>query len=374
MKKQIPFLSILFVILSTSCKEEVSDPLNNVKTNNPLITDFDRRIDDIITPYVKQSSTASVSLGIFKDDQTFYYGYGEIKKGTGVIPDSETIYEIGSITKTFTALLMIDFLKSKELSINSQINDFLPSNIPLLQYNGNPIRIKHLLNHTSGLPRLPDDFETGMDINNPYKHYDSTKVYSYLKNLNLLVEPGQNWEYSNLGAGLAGIIMERQTHKSYEQLLLEKICVPLGLTKTKISLSGSDSANFATGYKTNGLPASYWDDFNAFKGAGAIRSNAKDMIAYGKNILNNETSILKTQIDSCLVQTYQYGSMRMASGWMIQDINGNDVYLHDGGTGGFTSYIFICKSKNVVLIILFNNENSTNQLNYVNQLLLEVLN
>jgi len=353
----IHLLLILFLV--GGCKKEDSDPSKKILTNNPLVTDLDNKINDILVPYTQQASTASVSLGIFKDGQTFYYGYGEAKKGTGKIPDSETIYEIGSITKTFTALLMMDFLQSKGLSINIPINNLLPSDIHLLQYNDKSINVKHLLNHTSGLPRLPDDFENGMDINNPYKHYDSTKVYSYLKNFNLQVEPGQTWEYSNLGLGIAGTILERQTHKSYEQLLLEKICVPLGLNKTKLLLSGSDSLNFATGYNTHGLKVQYWDDFQAFKGIGAIRSNAKDLISYGKIILNHESSYLKTQIDSCLKVTYEIDDFKMSSGWLNLKFNGNECLFHDGGTGGFSSFIVISRVKNIVLVVLFNNAPSS---------------
>ncbi len=373
MRKPLLFVFAFVLFIATSCKKDDSEPSQEVETNNPLLTDFDKRINEIIAPYANSSSTASLSIGIFKDNQTSYYGYGETKKGNNTIPDSETLYEIGSITKTFTALLMIDYLQTNSLSIENPINNFLPSDIPIVQHDGNPIRIKHLLNHTSGLPRLPDDFETGMDPNNPYKHYDSSKVYSYLKNFTLQINPGQTWEYSNLGAGLSGIILERQNHKSYEQLLIEKICTPLGLGKTKITLNSADSSNFAFGYNSYGRQVPYWDDMNAFKGAGAIKSNAKDLILYGKTILNHESSVLKTQIDSCLNVTYESNDLQMASGWLNLKFNGNECLFHDGGTGGFNSYIVIDKAKSIVLVILFNNAPSSKTENCFLELVEEVL-
>jgi CubicO group peptidase (beta-lactamase class C family) len=373
MKKSRLLTLVVLVCFAASCNKETLEPTQELKTNNPLSTDFDKRINEILAPFAKQISTAGVSVGVFKDNQTFYYGYGETKKGNNAIPNSETIYEIGSITKTFTALLMMDYLQSNSLSINNPINNFLPYDVPLLARSNVPIRVRHLLNHTSGLPRLPEDFEAGMDINNPYKHYDSTKVYNFLKNYRLMVEPGEVWEYSNLGMGLVGLILERKTHMSYEDLLKVKICTPLGLSKTKITLNSNDSLNYAVGYDAYGTQVPYWDDMNAFKGAGAIRSNAKDMIAYGKNILNYETSLLKTPIDSCLKVTYDNGSTKMASGWIYQTINGNDIVIHDGGTAGFNSYIVICKSKNVVLVILFSNGPSSFRANLINQLILEVI-
>jgi CubicO group peptidase (beta-lactamase class C family) len=372
MKKPYSFSLILLIFLALSCKKENTEPVKTIKTNNPLADELDKRINEIISPYALKSSTASISIGIFKDNITRYYGYGETQKGNGIIPDSTTIYEIGSITKTFTALLMMDYLQANALTIDCPINDLLPADIPVLQHNSKPILIKHLLNHTSGLPRLPDDFETGIDPDNPYKHYDSTRMYDFLKTFQLQKDPGQTWEYSNLAMGLAGVIMERQTHKSYEQLLLEKICRPLGMNQTKITLNGNDSLNFATGYNQFGFQAPYWDDLNAFKGAGAIRSNAKDLIAYGKTYIHSETSVLKTQIDSCLKITFQDENVKQASGWLYQTIDGADCIVHDGGTAGFNSYIIACKDKNIVMVLLFSNEPAESRLKYINELALEV--
>jgi CubicO group peptidase (beta-lactamase class C family) len=372
MKKPLLF-AFGCLMFATSCNKEYTEPTQELRTDNPLTSEFDKRINEIIAPFATLQSTAGVSIGIFKDNQELYYGYGETKKGNGVIPNSETLYEIGSITKTFTALLMMDYLQSNSLSIECPINNLLPSDIPLLGHLGNSIKIKHLLNHTSGLPRLPGDFESGMDINNPYKHYDSTKVYSFLKNFRLLVDPGEYWEYSNLGMGIAGLILERKSHKGYEELLVDKICTPMGLNKTKISLNTTDSLNLAVGYDAYGTEVSYWSDLNAFKAAGAIKSNAKDLISYGKTILNHDASALKTQIDSCLKVTYEDNSVKMSSGWINQTVSGNEIIAHDGGTGGFNSFIFVCKSKNIVLVVLFSNGESMYRMNYVNKLVLEVL-
>jgi CubicO group peptidase (beta-lactamase class C family) len=371
MNKTLLIFSILLIFSLGACKKEETH--QSLITNNPMSTDFDKKINEIIAPYAEKSSTASLSIGIFKNNQVHFYGYGETEKGNNTIPDSTTIYEIGSNSKTFTALLMMNFVQSNSLNINCPVNYLLPSSIPALEYNGKPILIKHLLNHSSGLPRLPEDFEIGIDPNNPYKHYDSTKVYNYLKTFKLTKEPGTFWEYSNLGMALAGLILERQTHKSYEQLLFEKISIPLGLEKTKITLNKTDSLNFAAGYDPDGNLMPYWDDLNAFKGAGAIRSNVKDMISYGKNILFSESSVLKTQIDSCLNITYNNGSKKQASGWVCQNYNGTEYFIHDGGTAGFNSYIVISKDKGIVLVLLFSNGTSDKRTEYISQLILEVL-
>lgn len=366
-------LLFLFVGLLSSCIKDDEATVKPLYTNNPLKTEMDKDINSIVEQYARLSTTGSISIGIFKEGEEYYYGYGETKIGTKTIPDSLTLYEIGSITKTFTALMAIDYLNSNGLSKETPINDLLPSDIPLLEFDGAEIRMKHLLNHTSGLPRLPGDFSTGMNMSNPYKHYDSTKVYNYLKSYHLNVTPGARFEYSNLGMGLVGLILERQLNKSFEQILLNNVCTPLGLSHTKITLNGADSLNFAAGYSQYGIQAHYWDDMNAFKGAGAIRSNAKDLIKYGKCILNPSHTILKNQIEECTTTSFQDAATEMGLGWIKQTYEDDVFFLHDGGTGGFTSLIFISKNRSIVLVLLFSNESTSKVTNLFNPLISFVL-
>lgn len=365
---------IFLVTLLTSCLKEDGAIIKPLYTNNPLQTEFDREINKILKQYASLSSTGSVSIGVFKSGEEHYYGYGEVEIGTGITPDSLTIYEIGSITKTFTALMAIDYLHSNGLSKETPVNTLLPKEVPLLEHGGVSVKMVNLLNHTSGLPRLPSDFELGMDIGNPYKHYDSSRVYNYLKSYHFDAVPGTKWEYSNLGMGLVGLILERQTKMTFEQILYQKICQPLDLPYTKITFNGTDSLSHAIGYNRYGIKMPYWDDMNAFKGAGAIRSNARDLIRYGRQILNPNDSPLKNQIEDCLSSTYYDANVEMASGWVIQNANNDKSYLHDGGTGGFTSLIFINTSQNVVLVLLFSNETSNSVTDLFNPLIALVLN
>jgi len=363
---------VLFCLL-LSCKKEKDEPLQPLKTSNSLVTDFDKRINDIVSPYAQKGSTAGLSIGIFKDNKVYYYGYGETKKGNNTIPDSATLFELGSITKTFTGLLMIDYLQSHSLSVNCPINDLLPANIPILQYNNQPILIKHILNHTSGLPRVPDDFLKGNDPENPYKRYDSTMFYTYLKTFKPKREPGQTLEYSNLGLALMGVILERKLHKPYEQILLEKLCIPMGLNQTKITLSDNDLLKYADGHNQQGNFVGHWNDLNAFNSAGAIKSNVKDLMTYGKNILYSGNSVLKNSIDSSMNVTFESSAEKMGSVWEYIDVNGVEFVGHEGTTAGFNSSLRISKSKNIVLVVLANNGlTATDLYSCISKLLAEV--
>lgn len=372
MKQLFPLLLFLTVLLlSGSCKKD-EIPYSQVLKNNPMLDDFDVMIDKIISPYARQKSVASVSIGVYKDHKTRFYSYGETRKGNKTIPDSLTIYEIGSITKTFTAILLVDYFIEHRIPIDRPINDFLPGDIAPMQYNGSPICINHLLNHTSGLPNLPPGFETHY----PDESWDSTKVFTYLNTLTLTQNPGVEYAYSNLGMGIAGIILERLTGKSYRLLLEERITQPFGMESTKIQLGNSDSTNMALGYDSNGnpspYPANYWTMLSGFASSGAIKSNLTDMIAYGKNMLYPENTTIADAILTCENLSFN-ANVRAGYDWIYLKCNGNDVLFHDGGTGGFRSFLFVCKSKEIVLQILFSNTSESVN-DYANELALKIIN
>lgn len=370
MKLNIIFFFISLLGFVTACnKEEMST--DKIITNNPKTDAFDKMVDEIILPYAQKQSTGSVSIGIFKDNKTKFYAYGEKQKGNSNLPDSLTYYEIGSITKTFTAIMMADYLQQNNLSVETPINSFLPGDIPLLKFAGESIKIKHLLNHTSGLPNLPAD----CNISNPTSNYDSTKVFNYLKNLSLSKKPGETYQYSNLGIGIVGIILERKTHKNYSQMLKEIITTPLNLQHTKIVLNKTDSLNLATGYDDQGQQSSYdknyWNYLSGFTGSGAIKSNIADMLKYGRNILNPGSSVLNRPISLCGEVSFQ-DIYKHGFDWITLVSNGQEVLFHDGGTAGFSSFIFVCKSRKIVIVMLFSNV-SDEIPTFVNNLALEII-
>jgi len=366
------FKMILFLVLAgffVACTDYNSD--NTFSVNNPLKDDLDFIVDENIAPYFCNISTGSVAIGVFKDNSTRFYSYGEKQRRVNDLPDSLTFYDIGSITKTFTGIMMADYLQKNNISLETPINSLLPVNLPEFKYEGESIKIKHLLNHTSGLPNLPSD----CNINFPTELYDSTRIYNYLKNITLSVKPGTRYANSNLGMGLVGTILERKTKKEYGQLLKELITDPLNLKYTKVFLNHSDSLNLATAYKSNGQVSSnsqnYWNYLSGFKGSGAIKSNLVDMMKYGKAIMDPGASALKYPISFCEEVTF-VDAFKHGSDWTTLDCNGQEVLFHDGSTSGFGSYIFVCKRRRIVLVLLFSTV--TDEItDYVNEFALEII-
>ena len=182
----------------------VAPPVNSRKltTANPLRTALDRQVDAVIQAHNAQHPTVGVSLGILRNDSLFVYGYGETAVGNGRLPDGNTAYEIGSISKTFTATLLGDAVRRGLIQLDDSVNEYLPDSIPVLQKDNAVATMVMLANHTSGLPRLPPNFlTTNYAPNNPYRSYDQKTLFRDLKMVALRSKPGTTYEYSNLAVG-----------------------------------------------------------------------------------------------------------------------------------------------------------------------------
>jgi CubicO group peptidase (beta-lactamase class C family) len=323
-----------------------------VGSTNTLTTSLDRAIDSAVQPYIRMQATAGLSIGIFKNGKTIFYGYGETVKGNKKIPDEHTMFEIGSISKTFTAILLADAVRSTRVKLDDPINKYLPDSIPPLEYLGIPITLKTLSNHSSGLPGLPSNFHTS-DYRNPYKDYSKNDLYSFYKSFKPIRKPGEKYEYSNLAVGTLGVILENVYHESYETLFTEKICTPLGMRDTKEFLKKDDSARFAIGYNREGIYNPQWD-FKTLAGAGSIRSTAADLLKYAKANLGGGSSELAKTIQLTHTVTFTEGQTKVALAWHYIKPGTDEVIFHNGETGGYHSYLAINRDKQFAVVILSN--------------------
>ena len=328
---------------------------NRVASNNPLVSETDSLVEKLVRPYIQQGHTAGLSIAIIRNNQVDYYSYGEVVKGSNRLPDlKNTLFEIGSVTKTFTSLLLANEVSRKQMSLKDPINKYLPEFIPRLAYNNSPITLEQLANHTSGLPRLPANIFQG-EVNplDPYRHYNEDSVYHFLSTYKPNIIPGSQFSYSNFGAGLLGNILSRKSHQTFEQLLTAKIFEPLTMRDTKIELNAKDSIRLAQGYNEKGEPTAPWN-LAALQGSGAIRSTLSDMARYTKAQLGQ----LHTPLDKAILLTHQVTFQSkentMGLGWRIKKQK-NDIYWHhSGGTGGFRSFVGFDKKRNLGVVILSN--------------------
>ncbi len=343
-------------------EEMVLDKTTAVPTNNPLRTAFDKQVDKIVQSYIKKQNTVGLSIGLIKGDSLFTYAYGETARNNGQIPDSNTLFEIGSVTKTFTATLLADAVKRGLVKLDDPVNRYLPDSIPLLQKDGIPVTLKTLSNHTSGLPRLPTNLFTKETVMaNPYAHYDRQRLYSYLKTATLSRPPGTEYEYSNLAVGLLGTILETVNRKPFEEQLKEKITVPLHMSHTVITLRETDRKRFATGHDAKGNPISSWE-FQSLQAAGAIRSTVNDMVSYVKAEMGKGPRKLVEAMQLTQQPTFTNSKLILGLGWHWNPGNAKPWLFHQGATGGFVSNVAFNPSRRAAVIVLANSANPTEEM------------
>ncbi|GAB2982986.1 hypothetical protein GCM10027049_19840 [Mucilaginibacter puniceus] len=337
----------------------LSDKPNKVATSNPMLTITDKMVDSIARLYIQKQNTAGLSLGIIKDGKVSTFNYGETTKGNNKLPDGNTLFEIGSITKTFTSILLAWYVNQGKVSLNDPITKFLPepaASNPQLK----DIKLINLSNHTSGLQSIPTNTELQRpyDQANPYKNYSKQLLFDYLAKCTLIANPGEKYAYSNLAPGLLGIILEKVSGKPYEQMVAEIITQPLGMKSTIQHIYPMLSPRFATVYDEEGNPTSPWD-FDALAPAGALRSSMNDMLLYVKANLNTKGT---SQLDKAIDLTHQItlnNDARIGLAWHIIVVGGVDYYFHNGGTGGSSSFLAFNKSKQLGVVILSNAAEST---------------
>jgi serine-type D-Ala-D-Ala carboxypeptidase/endopeptidase len=288
------------------------------------------------------------------------YGVGD---RTSLHPvDGQTIFEIGSISKVFTALALTTLADRGELSLQDPISKFLPAGVKLPTRNGQEISLLSLATHTSGLPRLPGNLAPA-DDRNPYADYTLEQLYTFLSGYSLPRAIGAEYEYSNLGAGLLGHLLGLRAGTTYENLIKTQITQPLQMPDTVIQLSTAQQTRFATGHTGLGQPTAYWD-LPTLAGAGGLRSTVNDLLTFLAANLQFTSSPLAARLQT--MQTVQVKTpdptMAMAIGWHVLRQPGGNVIFHDGGTGGFRSFIGFVPQRGLGVVVLANSENDVTDL------------
>lgn len=339
-------------------KEGPVDKPSLVTTSNPRKTIVDKIVDSVARRYIQKSNTVGLSIGIIKDGKISTYNYGETKRANNQLPTVNTIYEIGSITKTFTAAILAHYVNEGKMSLADPITKYLPDSVaanPALK----EITLVNLINHTSGLPSLPANFnaQKPYDEANPYKNYNRQLLFAYLKNCTLKSASGKKYAYSNLAVGLLGIILENVRGKHYEQMVSEIICKPIGMKSTVQHLNPLITPRFAIVYDEDVHETQPWD-FDALAACGALRSTVTDLLLYTKaNMVKTDTKLSKAF--NLTHQITFNNDTQLGMGWHIIKIDGISYYFHNGGTGGSSSFLAYNPERNIAIVILSNAAAST---------------
>lgn len=276
--------------------------------------------------------------------------------------DGSTIFEIGSITKAFTGILLAEMVERGEVRLEDPVQDLLPKGTVVPSRNGRQIRLVDLSTHSSGLPRMPDNFAPA-DAANPYADYTPELLYAFLRRHQLSRDIGERSEYSNLGAGLLGHALSLRAGKSYEALVTERILVPLGMTSTRVVLRPEDRAKLAPGHSPGGSPVGNWD-ITTLGGAGALRSTTDDMLKFVAANINPPDNALGRAIRAAHVPRASFSdTAKVGLNWMIQATRfGRTVIWHNGGTAGYRTYAGFDPERRVGVVVLSNRANGVDRI------------
>jgi D-alanyl-D-alanine-carboxypeptidase/D-alanyl-D-alanine-endopeptidase len=301
-------------------------------------------------------STGVVAGVVFPDGQTRVIAYGDA--GAGKRLDASSIFEIGSITKVFTATQLSEMVGRGEVELDDPVARFLPKAVDVPARGGRQIRLVDLATQTSGLPRLPTGFEP-KDPDNPYADYTVEQLYEFLSGYTLTRDVGSEYQYSNLGVGLLGHALARRAGKSYEELLRERILEPLGMTMTAIALTPGMRGHFVSGHGLGGEVVPHWD-ISTLEGAGALRSNVTDMLKFAAANLDRDGGTLQRAMAATHLPRHQIDpEMRIGLNWHIFRPFDRDIVWHNGGTGGFVSMIGLDKARRTAVVVLSNSSASS---------------
>jgi CubicO group peptidase (beta-lactamase class C family) len=293
-------------------------------------------------PIAPNGRAWGIVVGVVSSKGRHVFGYGRVAADSAVRPDRRTLFEIASVTKTFTALLLADSVERGKVNLDAPVRLYLPESVTMPQRGDKEITLLHLATHTSGLPRIPFSIRVASFFpTNPYKNYGAKDLYDTLTTTKLTRDPGEQYEYSNLGYGLLGHALSRQAKSSYEELVVERICRPLKLSDTQINLSDDQKLRFAPPYAPDGTRSSNWE-FDVLAGAGALRSTTDDMLTY----LEANMGIKKCELLPAMQRCHHVrnpAASKMQSvglGWHIET-RPDDARLvfHGGGTLGYSSLL-----------------------------------
>lgn len=315
------------------------------------------KIEAFARSFVESEVTPSCVVGVVDGDSTRVLAFGELDgKESGRAPDGDTVYEIGSISKAFTGVLLALAVGEGRVKLDDPLQSLLPPEAKVPAVGPRPIQLADVATHSSGLPRMPSNFSPANPLN-PYADYSVEKMYEFLGLCRPARPPGADYEYSNYAMGLLGHALALRAGTTYEAMLVSGIAEPLGMKSTRIALTPDMARRLAPGHDAAQNPAANWD-IPALAGAGGIRSTGNDMVRFlAANLRADDASPLGMALALAREERWRKanGAVGVGLGWHIGDAPGR--VWHNGETGGYHSFAAIDAKNRRAVVVLANSAN-----------------
>lgn len=330
--------------------------MTNPLSSNPAPEELTSAIHAFLQSRVAvEKRNCSIVVGLIDEDGSHVVSFGKLSKDSTSDVGGDTIFEIGSITKTFTGILFQDLIDRGEVKADDPAAKYLPATIRVPTRHGKQITLLHLATHTSGLPRMPNNLQPKR-ADNLAAEYGEEKLYAFLSRCELTRNPGAQFEYSNVGLGLLGHIITLKTGVDFESLVLEKICRPLKMESTCITLTPELRRRLAQGHNQLGYPVAGLEFAPAMVGAGAMRSTANDLLKY----VSANLGLIPSDLSALMRRTHEprfCPPLRRSVGltWIIQRYpQGHQIVGHGGGTDGYSTWCGFDQARRRGVVVLSN--------------------
>jgi serine-type D-Ala-D-Ala carboxypeptidase/endopeptidase len=321
----------------------------------------DAELTSLIQTRVDDGRAIGIALGVLEaDGSSRVVTAGDAGRNARALSEL-SVFEIGSITKAFTGILLADMVRRGEVTLSDAVSAHLPDAVVVPSRGGREITLLDLATHHSGLPREPGNMSPA-DPSNPFADYTVEQLYAFLSEHELARDIGEAYEYSNLGFGLLGHALARTVGMSYEELVRERILEPLGMDMSGIGLDSAMQAWMADGHHQIGTVVPLFD-LPTLAGAGALRSNVRDMLRFlAANVGEPETELERGMRDAYTVREQLTGQVSIGLGWRIQSVGNSKIVRHSGGTTGFRTFIGFDPDREVGVVLLTNSAHETDDI------------
>jgi D-alanyl-D-alanine-carboxypeptidase/D-alanyl-D-alanine-endopeptidase len=346
-------------LLPTFAFSFTSPPVTNANSSGNY-KEISTPVKNFIFDQIVNKSKAAIVIGVVDPDGTKIFSFGNMSTAHNIPVNQNTFFNIGSITKTFTTLLLADMVKQGIVNLNDPVEKFLPPSVKVPQFNGKKITLEDLAAHTSGLPEWPSNVWLNNTVGDINPNYNATQLYQALSDTKLMREPGAQVQYSSFGIGLLGHVLSLKSGViPYEQLVKDRILDVLGMNDTKIALSQNETNNsFPVGHLggkeiiTPRIPTILAD-------SGAFRSTAPDMLKY----VSANLGLIHTKLDdamqlghlirhtSIIANPMNYSEFR-GLGWRVLTNFGTETITHTGAINGWNAFAGFIPTKQVGVIAM----------------------
>lgn len=322
----------------------------------------------LATSLVGDRSAACVAVAVIDTTTEQAIGCADPNQMRGLT--STTAFEIGSISKTMTGFVVAALINQRKLAIEKPLADYVPSGTTVPTFAGQPILLKHVATHTAGLPRMPPRLVVA-DPANPYAAFSESELWLSLADVQLPQAPGTSWAYSNFGFMLLSTVATHASGGTLEALLQQTLFQPLGMSNAYIRQVPTATVA-ATGHTPGGREVPAWEFPDAMAGVGGVRASLDDMARYAAALLGRgDAGVVANLVQATTPLLTPVDGPVMAVGWPVLTVGANTIIAHDGGTGGFSSFIAVDKTRQRAVVVLA--DTSMASFGYINELALHLL-